>query len=507
MPIPLRRALPFGRAVFPLMLATLLVTASLAQDVSGRRPEADSASAEKGKGKAETRPGGAPDSLVQLNAALEGLADKVSQGVVQILVTGYGPLEEGGRTETAFIARQRAIGSGVIVDPSGYVMTNAHVVEGARRIRVVLPVPLSEGARLEPEGKRRILEAKLIGVHQETDLALLKVSAKELPALPLESGSRVRQGQLVFAVGSPEGLQNTITMGVVSSVARQPDPNKGMVYIQTDAPINPGNSGGPLVDMDGHVVGINTFILSGSGGSEGIGFAIPARIVRFVYESLRRYGHVHRSEIEAGAQTITPSLAAGLGLKRSWGVLISDVKPGGPAEAAGLKIGDIVLAADDRTIDTLPAFTGAMYLHPADKALKLDVLRETERKTLLIPVLQQKHPEAPYGSVARSCRSADQPGASTGNSGDCHRRPDSSRGRRSTVVLRRHRAGTGGGSVRSRYRSHHWRRDPCHQQSPAGHGRKFAERAFTTQVRRFGRAAGGAPGQTSIYRVRVGLAA
>jgi serine protease Do len=392
MPIPLRCALAFGRPLFPLMLATLLVTASLAQDVRGRQPEADSASAENGKGKAETRPGGAPDSLVQLNAALEGLADKVSQGVVQILVTGYGPLEEGGRTETAFIARQRAIGSGVIVDPSGYVMTNAHVVEGARRIRVVLPVPLSEGARLEPEGKRRILEAKLIGVHQETDLALLKVSAKELPALPLESGSRVRQGQLVFAVGSPEGLQNTITMGVVSSVARQPDPNKGMVYIQTDAPINPGNSGGPLVDMDGRVVGINTFILSGSGGSEGIGFAIPARIVRFVYESLRRYGHVHRSEIEAGAQTITPSLAAGLGLKRSWGVLISDVKPGGPAEAAGLKIGDIVLAADDRTIDTLPAFTGAMYLHPVDKVLKLDVLRETERKTLLIPVLQQKHP-------------------------------------------------------------------------------------------------------------------
>jgi serine protease Do len=395
MSIPLRCALAFRRAVSPLMLATLLVTTSLAQDVSGRQPAADSshdAAAEKGKGKGDAHPGSAPDSLAQLNAALEGLADKVSQGVVQILVTGYGPLEEGGRTETAFIVRQRAIGSGVIVDPSGYVMTNAHVVEGARRIRVVLPVALSEGARLEPEGKRRILEAKLVGVHQDTDLALLKVSAKELPALPLESGSRVRQGQLVFAVGSPEGLQNTITMGVVSSVARQPDPNKGMVYIQTDAPINPGNSGGPLVDMDGHVVGINTFILSGSGGSEGIGFAIPARIVRFVYESLRRYGHVHRSEIEAGAQTITPSLATGLGLKRSWGVLISDVKPGGPAEAAGLKIGDIVLAADDRTIDTLPAFTGSMYLHPVDKVLKLDVLRETERRTLLIPVLQQKHP-------------------------------------------------------------------------------------------------------------------
>jgi serine protease Do len=181
-------------------------------------------------------------------------------------------------------------------------------------------------------------------------------------------------------------------MGVVSSVARQPDPNKPMVYIQTDAPINPGNSGGPLVDTDGYVVGINTFILSGSGGSEGLGFAIPTRIVRFVYESLRKYGHVHRSEIEAGAQTITPALAAGLGLKRSWGVLIADVKPEGPAEAAGLKVGDIVLAVDDRPIDTLPAFMGSLYLHPVDRVLKLDVLRDTGKITLNIPVLQEKHP-------------------------------------------------------------------------------------------------------------------
>jgi len=336
------------------------------------------------------RPQG-PESLVQLNSALEGLAAKVSQGVVQILVTGYGPLEENGRTDTALIARQRAIGSGVIVDPSGYVITNAHVVEGAQRIRVVLPVPASDSAVLEPEGKRRILNARLIGAHQESDLALLKIDAQDLPTLQLGTNRRVRQGQLVFAVGSPEGLQGTVTMGVVSSVARQADPNKAMVYIQTDAPINPGNSGGPLVDVDGYVVGINTFIVSGSGGSEGLGFAIPARVVRFVYESLRKYGHVHRSEVEAGAQTITPSLAAALGLKRSWGVLISDVTPGGPAEAAGLKIGDIVLAADDRPIDTLPGFTGALYLHPIDQVLKLEVLRDSGKKTLFIPVLQEKH--------------------------------------------------------------------------------------------------------------------
>jgi serine protease Do len=395
MPIPCCLAPTFRSLALLIVLVTASLTASLGQNPNDHAPLGKAsglAAVDKPKEPVDARTGSAPETLVQLNGALEGLAEKVSQGVVQILVTGYGPVEESARTETALIARQRAIGSGVVVDPSGYVMTNAHVVEGARRIRVVLPVPLSEGATLEPEGKRRILEAKLVGVHSETDLALLKVTAKELPSLPLETSMRVRQGQLVFAVGSPEGLQNTITMGVVSSVARQPDPNKGMVYIQTDAPINPGNSGGPLVDMDGRVVGINTFILSGSGGSEGLGFAIPARVVRFVYESLRRYGHVHRSEIEAGAQTITPALAAGLGLKRSWGVLISDVKPGGPAEAAGLKIGDVVLAADGRAIDTLPAFTGAMYLHPVDQVLKLEVLRDNDKQTLQIPVLQEKHP-------------------------------------------------------------------------------------------------------------------
>ncbi|HST09143.1 MAG TPA: trypsin-like peptidase domain-containing protein [Terriglobales bacterium] len=372
-----------------LLSVTLLFATTNAQQ--NDRPSAipSRATAET---RAEKAPGTkAPDSLIQLNGALVALSEKVSQGVVQILVTGYGPLEENSSTETALIVRQRAIGSGVIVDPSGYIMTNAHVVEGARRIRVVLALPANENALLEPEGKRRILEAKVVGTHQESDLALLKVSAQNLPALSLANSRQLRQGQLVFAVGSPEGLQDSVTMGVISSVARQPDPQKPMVYIQTDAAINPGNSGGPLVDVEGNVVGINTSILSGSGGNEGIGFAIPSRVVRFIYDSLRKYGHVHRSEIEVSAQTVTPSLATGLGLKRSWGVIVSDVKPGGPAESAGLKIGDILVSADDRPIETLPAFTAALYLHPVDQVLKLDVLRDGEPRALNVPVLQDRN--------------------------------------------------------------------------------------------------------------------
>jgi len=336
----------------------------------------------------------AAPTLVQFNNGLQQLAAKVSAGVVQVLVNGYGAVEgSSSKGEAALIARQRAIGSGVVVDADGYIMTNAHVVEGAQRIRIVLPIAYAPGQVpiVETEGKLRVLDAKLIGVHKESDLALLKVNAKNLPTLPLAAARRVIQGELVFAVGSPEGLRNTITMGVISSVARQPDPEKGMVYLQTDAPINPGNSGGPLVDVEGNVIGINTFILSQGGGSEGLGFAIPARVVEFVYHSLRRYGHVHRSEIKAGAQTITPTLASALGLKRSYGVVISDVIPEGPAEAAGLKIGDIVLTADDRPIETLPAFIGAMYLHPVDKVLKLEVLRGSEKKILYIPVLQENH--------------------------------------------------------------------------------------------------------------------
>ena len=326
-------------------------------------------------------------ALLQINNALEGLAAKVSPAVVQILVTSYGSVHEENRAQTALIARQHAVGSGVILDPAGYIITNAHVVEGAQRIRVALPLPTDTG-RAVPIGKRRVLEARLIGTHKETDLALLKIDEKDLPTLPLLTLQRPRVGQLVFAIGSPEGLQNSVTMGVVSAVFRQPDPAKALAYIQTDAPINPGNSGGPLVDMNGSVIGINTFILSQGGGSEGLGFAIPARIVDFVYQSLRKYGHVHRVEIGAVAQEITPALADGLQLAQRWGVIVADVKPDGPAAAAGLLVQDIVLTADDRRIETLPQLSSALYLHRLDQVLKVEILRGDQKKTLFIPAIE-----------------------------------------------------------------------------------------------------------------------
>lgn len=382
------------RCILRMSVLILFTAASLsAQETHAQKTNPASVSKPAAQ-KPATKPdesAAAAASLVQLNNALEGLAAKVAPAVVQILVTGYGSAHSENRTQTALIVRQHAVGSGVIVDANGYIMTNAHVVEGAQRIRVALPLPTDSG-RVAVVGKRHILEARLIGLHKESDLALLKVDEKDLPTLPLVTQQRARVGQLVFAIGSPEGLQNSVTMGVISAVARQADPEKAMTYIQTDAPINPGNSGGPLVDMNGSVVGINTFILSQGGGSEGLGFAIPSRIVDFVYHSLRKYGHVHRVEIGAVAQEITPTLAEGLHLAQRWGVIVADIKPDGPAATAGLQIQDIVLSADDRRIETLPALSSALYLHRLDEVLKLEILRGEETKTLYVPAIEKRDP-------------------------------------------------------------------------------------------------------------------
>ena len=208
--------------------------------------------------------------LRQFSGALSQLAARVSPAVVQILVTGYGPIPgEDGRADTAYIVRQHGVGSGVIVDPAGYVITNAHVVHGAQRIVVVLPATTAGGTARQSGTKKGVYEARVVGTHTESDLAVLKIEAAGLPALGLRDNAQVKQGELVFAIGSPQGLASTVTLGIISATARQTELDAPMLFIQTDAPINPGNSGGPLVNADGEVVGINTFILSRSGGSQG----------------------------------------------------------------------------------------------------------------------------------------------------------------------------------------------------------------------------------------------
>src|SRR5438132_907251 len=237
-------------------------------------------------GRAEDRETGV---LRQMNGALSQLAGRIAPAVVQIVVTGYGiASSEDGRAAEVVVARQRVAGSGVIVDPNGYILTNAHVVQGAERILVVPPSPPAGWPREQVLHRRPNYRARLVGMHAESDLAVLKIDATGLPALTIRSTPGVAQGELVFAVGAPQGLASTITMGIVSSAARQINGDSRFLFIQTDAPINPGNSGGPLVNADGEVVGINTFIVSGSGGTQGLGFAIPGDVARVVYEGVRR---------------------------------------------------------------------------------------------------------------------------------------------------------------------------------------------------------------------------
>ena len=334
------------------------------------------------------------DTLHQLNDSVEALVQRVSPSVVQILVSGYSSTEDTDQGQmSVVVGRQRTIGSGVIVDPEGYIVTNAHVVKGAEKIEAIVPPsPIDQNAADTIQSDReQTYDARIVGVARQLDLAVIKIEAHKLPAIPIGKAVLPRQGEMVFAFGSPEGLRNSVTMGVVSAVARQPDPDSPLVYVQTDTPINPGNSGGPLVDADGELVGINTFILSSTGGNQGLGFAIPAGVVAFAYPQLLKYGHIHEPEIGAVLQTITPELAAGLRLPRDYGVIVSDVVPGGPADHAGLKIQDIIVKVDGTRTGSLPLFSQSLYMHGSGEHARLEVLRGSARLQLDIPLAERPH--------------------------------------------------------------------------------------------------------------------
>lgn len=328
----------------------------------------------------------APD-LRASSQQLQALAERVSRSVVEIITLGYASSDLVDAERGLLVAPSRGSGSGVVVDPDGYIVTNAHVVQGAHRIQVELPaVDPPGGSVLGP--RPRLVGAQLVALDEETDLAVLKVGEGGLQALPFGDSDLVRPGQLVLAFGSPLGLNSTVTLGVVSAVARQLEPEDPMIYLQTDAPINPGSSGGPLVNVDGEIVGINTLILSQSGGSEGLGFAAPSNIVRRVFEQIRAYGRVRRGAIGIRAQTITPLLADGLGLSRTAGVILSDVLPESPAARAGLRVGDVIVRLDGKPMENGRQLQVNLYSR-AGETVRLDGERGGAPFSAVVPVTER----------------------------------------------------------------------------------------------------------------------
>jgi serine protease Do len=242
------------------------------------------------------------------------------------------------------------------------------------------------------KGPGELADAKILGVDRGTDLALIKVDRTGLPTLRFGDSGALRQGDIVLAIGSPLGLKNSVSMGVVSAPSRQISEDNPVGYIQTDASINPGNSGGALVNTEGRLIGINSFIYSQSGGSQGIGFAIPSNIVQNVYQQLKSKGHVHKGEIGVFVQDITPVMAAGLQLPRPTGALVTDVEPGSPAESAGLKPRDIVLSLDNRPVEYARDFELAFYRRLKGAHVSVHVLRDGKElpKPIVIEVSEQE---------------------------------------------------------------------------------------------------------------------
>lgn len=274
--------------------------------------------------------------------------------------------------------KQFSLGSGVIVSPQGYILTNNHVVEAADEIEIAL-------------ANGRKASAKLVGTDPETDLAVIKVAMKDLPAITFGHIEQTRVGDVVLAIGNPFGVGQTVTMGIVSALGRNHlGINTFENFIQTDAAINPGNSGGALIDTNGNLLGINTAIYSRSGGSLGIGFAIPVTTVKTVMESIISTGHVVRGWIGVEPQDITPELAESFGLKRKSGTIIAGVLKGGPADRAGIKPGDILVAVEGKPVtDTTDMLNVIAQLKPGNKA-RMTILRKAQEST--VDVLIGKRP-------------------------------------------------------------------------------------------------------------------
>jgi serine protease Do len=273
--------------------------------------------------------------------------------------------------------KEQGLGSGVIVAPDGYIVTNNHVVADAEKIRVTL-------------FDKRVFTGEVLGADPKTDLAIVKIEAHELPTLPWADSDHLSVGEFVLAIGNPFGLSHTVTVGIVSAVGRA---DVGIAdyedFIQTDAAINPGNSGGPLVDTAGRLIGINTAIFSKSGGYQGIGFAVPSNMARLIMDQLIEKGKVTRGWIGVSIQDLTPELAGAFGVARGGGVLISEIIPGGPAADAGLGRGDVILSIDGRGLDSPSALRNLVAQSAPGTKAALAIAREGKGMAVNVTIGEQ----------------------------------------------------------------------------------------------------------------------
>lgn len=269
--------------------------------------------------------------------------------------------------------KRQGLGSGVIVSEDGYILTNTHVVEGADEIEVVL----SDG--------KKTYEASMVGTDPQTDIAVLKIKERGLPAITLADSGNVEVGDVVFAIGNPLGVGQSVTMGIVSAKGRS---GFGMTeyedFIQTDASINPGNSGGALVDAKGRLIGINTFIVSRSGGNQGLGFAVPVNLARYVMDQLTESGKVSRGLLGVIIQSVTSDIAEAFDLKSSSGALVSEVNQGGPADEAGLEPGDIIVKINGKSIDNHSDLRTTVAQTAPGTEVELEVIRDGKKKELSV---------------------------------------------------------------------------------------------------------------------------